>query len=131
MYYAQGITFSPSSDDDLPFDEDVTLILRGFEVPLTVGYIPVKTPVFGIYLYGGLVNWFSLNGQVEYEDEKMKFKPKDLDLHFYNLGARFGVQVDIAMINIDLNYTIGITNAFRDATRTNKHTIQLNLGFLF
>lgn len=130
-FFSQGITYSPREGADIPLEEDLTLTLRGFEIPLTVGYIPVRTPVFGLYLYGGLVNWFSLNGRVEYEGETIKFKPKDLNLHFYNLGARFGVQIDIAMINIDLNYTIGITNGFRDSTRTNKHTVMLNVGFLF
>ena len=131
VYFRQGITYSPREDADLPFEEDLTVIMRGFEVPLTVGYIPVKTPIFGLYLYGGLVNWFSLNGEFDYKDEKLKYKPSEINLHFYNLAARFGLQVDIAMINFDLNYSIGITNSFRDRTRTNRHTIQLNVGFLF
>jgi len=129
-YMVRGITYSPR-DDGLDIDDDVTLILRDIEVPLLAGYMPIKTPVFGLIFYGGLANRFTLNGRIEYEDEEIKFKPKDAKLHFYNLGARFGLQVDLAMFNFDLSYTIGITNSFRDRTRTNSHMVMLNIGVLF
>ena len=38
--------------------------MRAFEFPLTAGYIPVKTPLFKWFLYGGFVNKFSLKGKV-------------------------------------------------------------------
>jgi len=131
VYFIQGLTLSPREDDDLPIDDEVNMFLSGFEVPLVVGYIPIKTPVFGCYLYGGLVNWFNLKGWVEYKDETIKFKAKDANLHIYNLGARFGVQVDVAMFNFDFNYSIGITNSFKDPARINRHTLMFNIGFLF
>ena len=130
-YLAQGITFSPREGDNLIVDEDLSLVLRGFEVPFLAGWIPVKTPVFRTYLYGGLVNRFSLSGRLYYKEVEIKFKPKEAQLHFYNLGARFGIQIDLAMFNFDFSYTIGITNSFRDRSRTNSHTFALNLGFLF
>jgi len=129
-YMARGITYTPR-DDDLDIDEDVTLILRDIEIPILVGYIPLKTPVFGIFLYGGLANRFTLSGRIDYGDEEIKFKPKEAKLHFYNLGARFGFQIDLAMFNFDLSYTIGVTNSFRDRTRTNSHMVMLNVGLLF
>lgn len=130
-YRIKGMTFTPIEDDQLPIEEDINFYLREFEVPILLGYIPVRTPVFGWYLYGGLANIFSLSGRVEYGDEEIKFKPKDAHLHFYNLGARIGSQIDLAMFNFDLSYTIGITNAFREKIRTNSHTVMLNIGFLF
>lgn len=130
-YLLQAYIYSPREDDDLPLEEEVELLLRSIEVPIIVGYVPIRTPLFGCYLYGGIENRFSMSGRIIYEDEEYTFKPKEAKLHFYNLGARFGVQVDIAMINFDFNYTIGITNSFRDRTRTNSHTFRLNLGFLF
>ena len=36
-----------------------------------------------------------------------------------------------AMFNFDLSYTIGVTNSFRDRTRTNSHMVMLNVGVLF
>ena len=129
-YMVRGITYSPR-EDGLDIDEDVSLILRDIEIPILAGYMPIRTPVFGLILYGGLANRFTLNGWIDYEDEEVKFKPKDAKLHFYNLGARFGFQVDLAMFNFDLSYTIGITNSFRDRTRTNSHTVMLNVGVLF
>ena len=130
-FYEQGITFSPRDDDSLPIEDDVNIRLRGFEVPITVGYVPIKTPLFGWYLYGGFANMFSMKGRINYQDQELKFKPKEASLHFYNLGARFGTQIDIAMLNFDLHYTIGITNSFRDKARTNSHTLALTVGLLF
>jgi len=130
-YLLQSYIYSPREDDDLPLEDEVELLLRSIEVPLIVGYVPIRTPLFGCYLYGGIENRFSLSGRIIYQEEEYKFKPKDAKLHFYNLGARFGIQVDIAMFNLDFNYTIGITNSFRDRTRTNSHTFRLSLGFLF
>jgi len=77
------------------------------------------------------VNLFSMKGRVNYLGEEIKFKPKEASLHFYNLGARFGAQVDVAMINFDLHNAIGITNSFREKARTNSHTIALSAGLLF
>lgn len=130
-YMLQVIKYSPREGDDLPIEEDVELTLGSLEIPLTVGYIPLKTPLFGCYLYGGIANRIILSGRVFYMDEEYKFNPKDAKFHVYNLGARFGTQVDIAMFNIDFNYTIGVTNSFKDRTRTNSHAFMLNLGFLF
>ncbi|MEE4260271.1 MAG: outer membrane beta-barrel protein [Bacteroidales bacterium] len=116
--------------DSLPA-ETFDVRIRAFEIPLTIGYVPVKTPVFKWYLYGGLVNRFSLSGRFTYNGETEKFKPSDLQLHTYNLGARFGTQIDIAMFNFDFNYTIGVTNALKEKIRTNSHALQLSVGILF
>jgi len=126
-----GITLSLTEDADLDIEEPFNIQMRALEVPIILGYIPVKTPVFKWFLYGGLANRFSLNGRYEIDGEKGTFRPKEAELHFFNLGARFGTQVDIAMFNFDLNYTIGITNGFRNRVRTNTHTFQFSIGFLF
>ena len=130
-YLLQAYLYAPREDNELPIEEQIEVLMRSIEVPMVVGYVPLRTPLFGIYLYGGIANRFSLNGRIIYEDVEYKFKPKELKLHFYNLGARLGFQVDIAMFNFDFNYTIGVTNSFRDRTRTNSHAFMFNLGFLF
>jgi hypothetical protein len=130
-FIQSGINLSPREDDDLPVEDPVNIIMRGFEIPISLGYVAVKTPVFKWFLYGGLVNRFSMKGKVEYQGEEIKFKPKEAQLHFYNLAARFGTQADVAMFNFDFSYSIGITNGFRDPVRTNIHSFQLNVGFLF
>jgi hypothetical protein len=126
-----GMTLYITEDADLELEEPLNIQMRALEVPINLGYIPVQTPVFRWFLYGGLVNRFSLKGRYEFEGEEGTFKPKDAELHFYNLGARFGTQVDIAMFNFDFNYTIGVTNGFRNRVRTNIHTLQFSVGFLF
>jgi len=130
-YITQGITYSPRDEHEIDVDEDISIMLRGFQVPILIGWVPVRTPVFGLYLYGGLENRFSMNGRLYFLGEEIKFRPKEVKLHFYNFGARYGTQVDLAMFNFDLSYIIGITNSFRDRTRTNSHIFMFNLGFLF
>ena len=126
-----GITLSLTDSAELEFDETISIQMRALDWPILLGYIPVKTPVFKWFVYGGLVNRFSLKGRYNVLGEEGTFKPSEAQLHFYNLGARFGTQFDVAMFNFDLNYTIGITNGFRERTRTNTHTFQFCVGFLF
>jgi hypothetical protein len=127
-----GISVSLTDSADLDFDDEtISIRMRALDWPILLGYIPVKTPVFKWFVYGGLVNRFSLKGRYDVFGEEGTFKPKEAQLHFYNLGARFGTQFDVAMFNFDLNYTIGVTNGFRDRTRTNTHTFQFCVGYLF
>jgi len=105
--------------------------MRALEFPLTAGYIPVKTPLFKWFLYGGFVNKFSLNGKYSIGEIEGTFKPKEINLNFYNLLARFGTQFDLAMFNFDLNYNIGITNGIKNKARTNTIGFQLSVALLF
>jgi len=105
--------------------------MRALEFPLTVGYIPVKTPLFKWFLYGGFVNKFSLNGKYSIGEIEDTFKPKEINLNFYNLLARFGTQFDLAMFNFDLNYNIGVTNGIKNKARTNTNGVQFSVALLF
>ena len=129
-YIFYGLSANIYGDTDTIFDP-ITVRMNSLDVPISIGYILVKKPVFKWYLYGGLVNRFSLKWSFSYQDETIKFSPKEFDLHIYNLLARFGTQVDIAMFNFDFNYSIGVTNSFNNDIRTNSHALQLNIGYLF
>jgi len=131
LFQNYGTSIIPFQDTILNLNEPLDIRMRALEFPLTVGYIPVKTPLFKLFLYGGFVNKFSLNGRYKYYGEEGTFKPKDIDLHFYNLLARFGTQVDLAMFNFDLNYNIGVTNAIKNKARTNTNGIQFSVAMLF
>ena len=126
-----GVSLSLTDSADLFVDESIDIQIRALEIPIIVGYIPVKTPLFKWFLYGGLNNRFSMKGRYSIFGIKDTFRPSEIDLHFYNLGARFGTQVDIAMFNFDLNYTIGVTNGIKNKVRTNTHSFQLSVGLLF
>jgi len=130
-YQKYGTSVALSTDSTSNTDEQLDFRMRALEFPLTVGYIPVKTPFFKWFIYGGLVNKFSLNGKYSYQDKEGTFKPKELNLHFYNLLARVGTQFDVAMFNFDLNYNIGVTNGIKNKTRTNTHGAQLSVALLF
>lgn len=130
-YVNSGLTVGVDEDSDIIIEEPIDITMHSLEIPLTAGYIPVKTPVFKWYLYGGLVSKFRLKGKYTYQGETGSFKPDELNLHWYNLGARIGTQFDITFFNFDLNYTMGITNGTKGKVRTNTHGVQLSAGFVF
>ena len=88
----------------------------------------MKKALFKWFVYGGLVNEFSLMGQYTYEGETEKFAPSELRIHTYNLGARFGTLFDFGIINLDMSYTIGITNSLKSRMRTNSHGALVSVG---
>lgn len=111
--------------------EFFNLKLNSINIPLKVGYIPVKTPFFKWYVYGGLANRINTRAIITLEDETFKFKPGEVTLKVYNLDFIVGTQVDIGWANIDFYYGTGITNSIRSGIRTNHHQLLINLGFLF
>lgn len=124
-----GATLIPI--EELGLEDDITAQVNSFELPLNVGYIAFKKPVFKWYLYGGLVNRFSAKGIIKFGEEKIKFKPSEVNLPFYNLDVQAGTQFDVAMLNFDIHYKIGITNALRENIRTNLHALYLSIGLVF
>lgn len=122
-----GLTYNPN-DMEGNLAEPVDLRIRSFEFPINMGYVPVNKPLFKWFLYGGILNKFIVNGRYTYEGREQTFRPADLNLHIYNLGARIGTQVDIGLINVDFSYTIGITNSFKGDLRTNFHNLLLSVG---
>jgi hypothetical protein len=128
--YGISVDFPELSDTELE-ETIINIQMRALELPVQIGYVPVKTPVFKWFLYGGLNNRFSLKGRYNVFGLEGTFKPKEADLHVYNLSGRFGTQFDIAIFNFDLNYNIGITNGYKNRVRTNTHIFQISAGILF
>ncbi len=126
-----GATLSLTDDPEIGIDDDFNVRINSFELPINVGYIPVKTPLVKWYLYGGLVNRFSVRGIVNFQGDKAKFSPRDINLPIYNLDMQVGTQLDVAMLNFDFHYKINLTNALREAIRTNLHALFLSVGFAF
>ena len=121
-----GITYQLGEEFEI--DEALEVRIRSLQLPLIVGYVPVKKTLFKWFVYGGLVNEVSLMGQYTYEGETEKFAPSELRIHTYNLGARFGTQFDLGIINVDMSYTIGITNSLQSRMRTNSHGAMISIG---
>jgi hypothetical protein len=118
--------------------DDLSLRARvnSFELPLLAGYIPYQNPYFKIHLYGGLVNHFNtrLLAWVTLEDGTrvdLKFRPKEVDLAIYQALARFGANFDLAMFNVDFNYSISMNSAATTSQRVGYHQLQLNIGYMF
>jgi len=106
--------------------------VNSFELPFLAGYIPYKNPYFKSFLYAGYVNHFNTKIIVQKEGEpSLRLKPKDDNLAIYQAIARFGASVDLAMFNLDLNYSISLNSATTTSYRTGYHQVQLNLAYVF
>ncbi|MCJ7718253.1 MAG: PorT family protein, partial [Anaerolineales bacterium] len=112
-----GITYQLAEEFNI--DEPLEVRIRSLQLPLSIGYVPVKKTLIKWFVYGGLVNEFSLMGQYTFEGVTEKFAPGKLRINTYKLGARFGTQLDLGIINVDMSYTIGITNSLQSRMRTN------------
>ena len=78
------------------------------------------------------MNHFNTKLIVEVPDgPKLKVRPKEVDFAIYQAIARFGVNFDLAMFNLDFNYSIGLNSATKTPFRTGYHQLQLNLAYLF
>ena len=110
--------------------------VNSFELPFNMGYIPYKNSYFKLFLYGGYVNHFNTKivGTVTTQlgdSTDVKFKPKDADFAIYQALIRLGVNFDLAMFNLDFNYSMSLNSATKTSYRTGYHQLQLNLAYLF
>lgn len=106
--------------------------VNSFELPFNMGYIPYKNSYFKLFLYGGYVNHFNTKIIAEVpEVGTFKFRPKDVDFAIYQALIRFGANFDLAMFNVDFNYSISLNSATKTSYRTGYHQLQLNLAYLF
>lgn len=106
--------------------------VNSFELPFLAGYIPYKNPYFKWFVYGGYVNHFNTKIIVQREGQpSLRLRPKADNLAIYQAIARFGTSVDLAMFNLDLNYSISLNSATTTSYRTGYHQVQLNLAYVF
>jgi len=106
--------------------------VNSFELPFLAGYIPYKNPYFKWFVYGGYVNHFNTKIIVQREGQpSLRLRPKADNLAIYQAIARFGTSVDLAMFNLDLNYSISMNSATTTSYRTGYHQVQFNLAYVF
>lgn len=104
---------------------------KSFEIPIKVGVVPIKTPLYKWYCYTGTSLRFNTKGTIKLFGEEVKFKPKEVGLANPNIDLILGTQMDIGWLNLELMYSIGITNSLRENIRTNSHELQLSAGIIF
>jgi hypothetical protein len=132
-----AFVFQDIADNGLPFE--AVGKVNSFELPLIMGYIPYKSPYFKLFFYAGYVNHFNTKIVTELsadvgsgtETATVKLRPKDLDFAIYQAIARFGVNFDLAMFNLDFNYSISMNSATKTSYRTGYHQLQVNIAYLF
>jgi hypothetical protein len=128
--------YSGSVAIDADLSLKLTARVNSFQLPFNAGYIPYQNAYFRLFLYGGYVNHFNTKvlASVEVPGEPTvseKFKPKEVDLAVYQALARFGLNIDLAMFNLDFNYSISMNSASTTSYRTGFHQLQLNISYLF
>jgi len=104
---------------------------RSFEIPIKVGVIPIKTPLFKWYTYTGTSFRFNTKGKLKLAGEEFDFKPKEVGLANPNIDWIIGTQFDVGWLNLELMYSLGVTNSIRENIRTNSHELQLSAGIIF
>ncbi|MFZ1863938.1 MAG: hypothetical protein WAU39_06935 [Polyangiales bacterium] len=124
------------STEEAGFEGTLKGRVNSFELPFNGGFIPYQNAYFKLFLYAGYVNHFNTKilASVEQPGEPTvsdKLRPKEIDLAIYQALARFGINFDIAMFNIDFNYSISMNSATSTSYRTGYHQLQLNLAYLF
>ena len=116
---------------------DVRGRVNSFELPISGGFIPYSNVFFRIFLYAGYVNHFNtrIKAKTRIEEtgtsEEVRLKPKEVDLAIYQAIARFGISFDLAMFNLDFNYSISMNSATQTSYRTGYHQLQINVAYLF
>ena len=111
---------------------NVAFQVNSFELPINLGYIPYKNSYFKLFLYGGYVNHFNTKIIADVPTVgTIKLRPKEVDLAIYQAIVRFGASFDLAMFNVDFNYSISLNSASKTSNRTAYHQLQLNLAYLF
>jgi len=128
--------YSGSMDTDGSTSGQLTARVNSFQLPFNAGYIPYQNSYFRLLLYGGYVNHFNTKVLASLESPGLptiseKLKPKDVELAIYQALARFGVNVDLAMFNLDFNYSISMNSAGTTSERIGFHQLQLNISYLF
>ena len=119
-------------EDSLMLDFDKFEVkVNSFELPIKVGFIPIKKAFFKWYLYTGLAVRVNTKGKFIAGDNEEKFKPKELGLTNPNLDFLIGTQMDIGGLNLELMYSFGINSSLTENIRTNSHELQVNIGILF
>ena len=125
-----AFALSDFTPDGTPFQ--ATGRVNSFELPFNMGYIPYKNPFFKLFLYAGYVNHFNTKIIAEIEGgTTLKLRPKEANFAIYQAIARFGVNVDLAMFNLDFNYSISLNSATKTSYRTGYHQLQFNVAYLF
>ena len=104
---------------------------KSFEIPIKIGFVPIKTPLYKWYCYTGTSVRFNTKGTLKVFDEEFKFKPKEVGLANPNIDWIIGTQMDIGWLNLELMYSFGVTNSIRENIRTNSHELQLSAGIIF
>lgn len=132
LVFLRNTVIIPLSDS-LELDEfdKFEFKFKSFEIPIKIGVVPIKTPLYKWYCYTGTSLRFNTRGTIKFLDEEIKFKPKEVGLTNPNVDFILGTQMDIGWLNLELMYSLGVTNSLRENIRTNSHELQLNAGIIF
>ncbi len=111
--------------DDID-DTNDDINLWGVNVPLTIGYKIVKTPLFKWRLYSGFGIGFlgKMNGTDDFGFERS-------DVISPHVTMIYGTGIDLAFVYLDFDYRLGLNKLYDIPARSQTHMFSLTMGILF
>ncbi len=123
-------------NNNIPF-EKLTFRYNSIGIPVVLGGIVVKKPLYKMRLYTGLevdlvtkirANYTQNN--IEYEKHLQK-KSKRALIRPAQFSYQMGAGMDIAMFIMDFRYNLGFRNFYKEQYRTQTHLFQTTIGVIF
>ncbi len=134
VFLKNGV-FRSEIKNNIPFDE-MRMKYYTVGIPFLFGGYAVKNPLYKLRFYNGIEAAFltKVNVTIEQNDnevyrltrnEKRKiFRPEQFS---YQLG----MGMDIALFIVDIKYSVGMRNFFKENYRTQTHLFQFTVGMIF
>ena len=130
----EGLTYSFTAKESL-FYMEIPILARATYDLGSLSIHGLLGPSIGIGLIGKVETESSYGGQTNSENEKINWGSSDEDdFKRFDFGLLFGAGVDINKIQIDLSYTLGLSNisAYTDGGISAKNRVlSLSVGYKF
>lgn len=128
LNFIRSVSFSSKEEMKNDINLEDNLVVFNTEIPIMAGYKLIKTPFTKWRLYSGLN--VSFTGKT-FNEEISNTSIRRKDFQQPHLGVRVGTGVDIAFFTLDMNYTLGMTNALKFDFWTQSHFWMFNGGVVF
>ena len=120
---------------DLNEGKDFVLVTisknHSFALPIYFGYQFIHRNNFNMRANIGPVVHFNFDKCI-YTEPDYELIPYLWDYNFANLGAAFSLGADIYRFTIDLGYSLGLTNVFRNENnKLRQNTLTFSVGYRF
>jgi hypothetical protein len=133
LFVNSGLLFSQKGTTVTLLDIDIKMPINYLEIPINLSY---KFDAGGVSLFVQAGPYFGvgLSGKMKSGDakEKIEFGSGDAQLKRMDIGVNVGAGVEIDIIQLGINYGLGITGLSNDPEETLKNrTLSFSVAVLF